>query len=297
MLNVYKKYPFPVPQRTKMINLFRYVFTFRLTEKILLYGLKGNNHSFWRKCVPPIYFYHRNDIREVERNGIRYSLMLCDLIDYQIFFDIKNDPGTTNLFNLVKSDYHVIDLGSNIGSYSLQFARMASKGMVYAFEPSQFNLRRLEKNISLNSFNNIRTYNVALGENAANAELSVINPYNLGMNRITKVPGKYSSENILVTTLDFLDAQNTFEKADLVKIDTEGFELKVLRGAWKFLQRWKPVLFIELIDFNLMQQDDSASALIEFVQKAGYSVLDAKTMKAIEPGILYTDIICFPVKS
>ena len=68
-----------------------------------------------------------------------------------------------------------------------------------------------------------------------------------------------------------------------------------MRGAKQLMDKWKPILFIELADVNLKQQNCTAVEVIEFVEALGYNVLDAQTMLSIERKATeyYTDIICF----
>ena len=73
-----------------------------------------------------------------------------------------------------------------------------------------------------------------------------------------------------MTTVDDYCKENGIVKVDLVKIDTEGYELRVLKGATRLLQDSKPTLYIEVNDDNLREQGDSALAIIEFLSSLGY---------------------------
>jgi hypothetical protein len=80
-----------------------------------------------------------------------------------------------------------------------------------------------------------------------------------------------------------------------LKIDVEGFEIFVLQGAEKLLQRFKPILFIELAEVNLNEHGFTAKMLIEYVERLNYNVLDAKTMDPLDklkPNH-HTDMLCF----
>jgi hypothetical protein len=77
----------------------------------------------------------------------------------------------------------------------------------------------------------------------------------------------------------------------------EGFELFVLRGAKKMVAKWRPILFVELVEENLRQQNYSGIDLIEYIENLGYSVLDARSMEPIQryDRRQHTDILCFPL--
>ena len=71
---------------------------------------------------------------------------------------------------------------------------------------------------------------------------------------------------------------------DWIKIDVEGYEARVLRGAAATIARCRPGLFIEVDDANLRAQDDSAAGLLKWVEAAGYDILDAATGRRVVSG-------------
>ncbi|HEY8937846.1 MAG TPA: FkbM family methyltransferase, partial [Cyclobacteriaceae bacterium] len=165
------------------------------------------------------------------------------------------------------------------------------------FEPDSDSFDSLQKSVNRNEFKNIKLFKTALGAEAGTAELFKVYVNNPGANRIlSQKPDKETkSEIVEIATLDSFYQKEIFKKIDLIKIDVEGFELFVLRGARQLIDKWKPILFIELADVNLKQQNCSAVEVIEFVEGLGYHVLDAQTMLPIERKTTeyYTDIVCF----
>lgn len=297
MLDAYKRYPFKVPLRTKFINVFRYFFTFRLPEKYLLKQLSRNGSGWWRKVMPPLYLYRPGSTREVMREGIRYTVDISRLIDHSIYFYNFQEVAWSNLFTVLKDNSYIIDAGANIGHLSLQLAKRCPNGMVYSFEPDPDNFNDLHRNVQHNSFQNIKLFRKALGAREGVATLYKIYRMNPGTNRILsqQPEGEFRSETVDVTTLDELDKQGIFKRVDFIKIDVEGFEGFVLQGAAGVIQKWRPVLFIELVDVNLKQQHWSSLSLAEYVERLGYTVLDAKYMQPLDKtNITYTDILCFP---
>jgi hypothetical protein len=75
----------------------------------------------------------------------------------------------------------------------------------------------------------------------------------------------------------------------LIKVDVEGFELHVLRGAEKTLRQCKPALFIELDDNNLSDQGDSAEKLVSYLEDLGYAITDAGTGAPVRSGKPFTN--------
>lgn len=299
MFNLYDKYPFKIPLRTKVINVFRYFFKWRLLEHFLLERLVTSPDSWWQRCVPPLYLYGEGSIRKVTRENLNFVLDLSRMLDHSIYFYALRDVAWLNLFRQIEHDYFIIDAGANIGYLSLKFARLSPNGFVYSFEPDTDNFSQLCANVNANKFANLKIFKNALGEKPDQRRLYKLYAFNPGANRILASSDDLScpSEIVDVTTLDLFEEREKPRRIDLIKIDVEGFELFVLRGGRNLIQHWKPVLFVELVDQNLQQQNCSAESLVSYIESIGYVVNDAKTMTPINKSNLtrHTDIICYPV--
>jgi FkbM family methyltransferase len=297
VFGVYKHYPFKIPFRVKFFNVFRYLFKISFLETYLVAHLSGGPFTYWRRFIPPLYFYKTGSIRIVERHSIKYKLDISTLLDHSIYFYRIRDKAWDNLFKLLEKDFNVIDVGANIGFLSLNFAVRCPAGMIYAFEPDSDTFQKLGENVRLNNIDNIRVYKKALGSEPGTGELYKMYRSNPGANRILsgKPPAVIPSEKVEISTLDEMDRERPFAGVRLLKIDVEGFELFVIRGGRNLILKWKPILFVKLVDQNLAQQGCSAQALISYILQMGYSIVDAQSMAALIPSDnYYTDIICFP---
>lgn len=298
MFGIYKRYKYPVSLRNKLLNVFRYVFTFQLLEKFIVSKLSTNHFSWWKKFVPPLYLYNEESYRTIERNGMLYRLDISKLLDHaRYFFNDTQDASLTNLFNTLKSHFHVLDIGANIGLLTLPFAKRCTQGVVYCFEPGSENFRRLNENVKANDMKNVILFKQALGDKSGSSTLYHVEPTNPGMNRILpeKPERELSREVVKVSCLDDLYGTGHFSRADLIKIDAEGFEMLILKGAQKLIKEMRPILFIELADENLKMQGSSALELIGYIENLEYRVFNAKDMSTINKSeIPYTDVICFP---
>lgn len=297
MINVYKRYPFKVPARVRFFNLFRYPFSFRPLEDLLAGWLSRRKSVFWKKFIPPLYFYSAGSRRRVTRAGVRYDVDISKLIDHSIYFSNVSDTAWDNMLALLKEDFHVIDAGANIGYLTLAFARRCNKGIVYSFEPDSDNFNSLSRNVALNDLRNVKLFNVALGNTQGKAQLYKMYESNPGANRIlSDAPGSdTASEEVTVTTLNEWNRQGAFQKVDFMKIDVEGFEMFLLQGATELIRKWRPLLFVELAAPNLAIHHITPLQLIEFIELLGYTVHDAKKMRPMDKQrIPYTDLICFP---
>ena len=235
--------------------------------KALASGKSPN--SFFGKLVPNNYQYRKGSVREFDHYGIKLSVDISDYIGHYLYFGF-DDPGQDKLLNLVKEGMHVLDVGTNIGSTLLRFTdKVGPLGKVIGFEPDSFNFKACENNISLNNFNNLEVYKFGLGAEETQLKLTVDTESNRGGNRIsTDIEAK--GEMVPIRKLDNLVEEFGWTKIDLIKIDVEGFELKVIQGAKQTLKSFYPTLFIEVDDQNLNEVGDTAKGLISYLNELGY---------------------------
>jgi FkbM family methyltransferase len=297
--SAYSNYPYKVPARVRFFNFFRYWFKLPLLERILISQiLKGN--TWWKKAIPPIYFYKENTIRKAQRDNINYILDISCLIDHSIYFCTLEEPASQNLFKIAQSNFIVFDVGANIGFVTLNLAKCCSDGFVYAFEPDSRTFNTLQVNLKENNYQNIASYQVALGTRTEKMLLSRIERTNPGANRILpqRSPHEYDQEWVDVEPLDLIADRLSIPRVDLIKIDVEGFELFVLKGAENLIRKFKPILFVELSEVNLRVHGLSAALLIQYIEGLNYEVKDARTMAQIDrlKTDYHTDLFCFPNK-
>jgi FkbM family methyltransferase len=145
----------------------------------------------------------------------------------------------------------VFDIGANVGWYTLHLARaLGPAGRVFSFEPMPATFAALERNVALNGLEDRVTLNrLGLAEEAGEAEFFV--PEETGSVAASRRPLFQEQRNQSVrATLDTLDAfvaRTGIERLDLVKCDIEGGELPMLRGGRATLERFRPVVFLEML--------------------------------------------------
>ena len=209
------------------------------------------------------------------------------------------DEVTTEIFkqSINKGDT-VLDLGANVGYYSLLASRLTGKtGKVFAFEPEPRNYRILQRNIELNNYTNIYAFQKAVSDENTSLTLH-ISEKDSGAHTIrpTQVEREFENEvNVEVVRLDdFL-----IEKAgsvDVVKMDIEGSEPKALAGMKKYIHESKKIkIFMEFYPDIL---EDAGFSPKEFAQSLfdeyGFSVTlidDYWKSKEIKPVYSAEDII------
>ena len=281
----------------KLISLF---FRCTLIEKVFVIYTKGKSHeNFLSKLVPTNDLYDPGTLRIVERDGISYELDLYDMVDWWIFFGFKNPIGS-NMYPSISKGDTFIDIGANNGEVSLKAAReVGNSGRVIAFEPNPKNIIRFNKNIAMNSFNNITLVELGVGNEEGKFQLNNDTPENLGMGWIDNSSAQNSDSlvTINVTTLDDYLMGMELDSVNFIKIDVEGFEINVLKGAKKIIEKFKPSLFIEVENTLLNRQGTSASELISLIQQFKYRAICSGTGQVVTPKSdfeLMMDVLAVP---
>ncbi len=170
-----------------------------------------------------------------------------------------------------------IDIGSNIGLYSLHAAQLVGKnGKVYAFEPAPDTFSRLLLNINLNNFDEtIKCNNLGLSDKKECLRMNIsLSGYD-AWNTFADPTNDYFNTQIEVPveTLDNYIKNNNIDsnKISLIKVDVEGWEVFVFKGAVNLLTNINaPVLIVEFTETNLFAAGTNCYELFDLVQSYGY---------------------------
>jgi FkbM family methyltransferase len=182
-----------------------------------------------------------------------------------------------------------IDIGANVGLYSLHASkRVGSNGTVIAFEPAEVTFKRLIENIQINDLKNIDAHKLGLSDHEALLELNISESgYEAWNTFVQSKDNKFSKKELVqVKTFDAFFEQNYSNVDDiaLVKLDVEGFELNVLKGAKNLLSRERaPVFIVEFTDDNAIAAGHCCHEIYKLFNKYGYTWFryDAKQKKLI----------------
>jgi FkbM family methyltransferase len=149
------------------------------------------------------------------------------------------------LAKLISADENVLEVGANIGGHSVFIARdVCASGTLYAFEPRRILFQMLCANLSINNLENVRCFQLAVGERAEvffEGSLNTTRLCNAGAFTLKEIAG--NKEKIQVIKLD--DMMDDFMTLSLIKADIEGYELDLLNGAPRLIKRDRPILYIE----------------------------------------------------
>lgn len=176
----------------------------------------------------------------------------------------------TKMYNRLFDLKNIIDIGANFGYHSLFFSReVANKGNVYSFEPQIQNYYLLNRNISHNNINNIITYNNACSDVDENVYMPIIETLsNTNMGDFTP---NYCSGNMHVVRAMPIDTIN-LPRIDMIKIDVQGWEIKVLNGVKNIINRDLPILIVEFEDHQLLKTGNSSKNLLDVLSDFGYYI-------------------------
>jgi len=148
---------------------------------------------------------------------------------------------------LIEKNDIVVDIGANIGYYTLIFARAVGKeGKVFAFEPEPTNFDLLTKNLEINNYKNVVFVKKAVSKRNEKTCL-YINNENLGGH--TMIDFKESNDFIEIESVRLDDYFNDLDvKINFIKIDIEGFEIEAIKGMTSILRKNDDVKM--MIEFN-----------------------------------------------
>ncbi|RJP62061.1 MAG: FkbM family methyltransferase [Candidatus Auribacter fodinae] len=192
--------------------------------------VRGDDRSLYRTADGYLFWLDEN--KPLDRSIIQTGI-----------YDLS---GTRVIASLVKQGDIVIDIGANIGYYTVLMQSLAGEtGRVLAFEPAACISDVLRRNVSTNKMGNCDVFQVGLSDHSGSGTL-YISAECVSLHRVMDtVPA--SSETVSLISLDeFVHTFGAPEKIDFIKMDVDGHEPYVLNGAWQTLERFDPVLMINI---------------------------------------------------
>jgi len=175
----------------------------------------------------------------------------------------------------VKNEDVVLDVGANIGYYTLLLAKLVgTKGKVFAFEPAPDNFFLLEKNISLNGYKNVVLENLALSNSNGHVDL-YLSDESMGWHRI--YPSKFCSNNHVKVEMirldDYFKNENIRDTISFIKMDVEGAEFGVLKGMTTILKNNKKLtLLLEFVPHYIREFGSNPKDLLNFLDEQGFEI-------------------------
>lgn len=172
--------------------------------------------------------------------------------------------GLKKYFDLKKGVF--VDVGANIGKYSVIIGRqLKDKGKVISIEASEDIFKILKKNIELNNLQNVIPLNLAVSDKKGISEFYLANKGLGTASSLFEIKEHSKKVKVKTDTLDGIIKDLEIKKIDLIKIDVEGAEPRVLRGALDILKKDKPKVVFEAL--NKERFDECKKILKKFNYK------------------------------
>lgn len=222
-------------------------------------------------------------------DGTRVGVTLGNDMSLSLYVCCSFEPNEfAFLGRILRSGMTVVDVGANEGLYTLFAARrVGPSGRVIAVEPSSRERAILDGNLARNQIRNVAVVPSALADKPGTAELKIAPMQHGGHNTLGQFvyddDTAVACESVTVETLDALAARLKLEGVDVLKVDVEGAELKLLAGGRNLLSQQRPILLIEANDEALKRQGASAAALVDLLLSLDYRIHMFSEHGTIEP--------------
>lgn len=178
----------------------------------------------------------------------------------------------TNIFkNHIRKGNFVVDVGANIGYFSLIFAKLVNmEGQVFAFEPEPQNFELLKKNFSINNYQNIVCERKAVSDKNGNLRLYLSE--SSGKHSIFRNNAHKNSINVECIKLDdYFEEKKLIDKIDFVKIDVEGAELQVLKGMKSIISKNENLkIYTEYVPSFIEQSGSKPKEIFDLLSNEGF---------------------------
>lgn len=198
---------------------------------------------------------HRCSIA-LKRESLALDMLLDpgQLIDASIINQHLWEPYSTwAVERNVKPGMHCLDIGANIGYYTVLLSKLTGDtGGVYAFEPMAPPCALIQEHCYMNSCHNAGVWRIALS-NRSGTEHKLFN-YSWPPDRCVQ-----QAEQIVLVTLDEWIAKGGAPRVDFIKLDVDGYERRILDGARRTLEAWRPTMLLEVCDYTLRQTDEPSA--------------------------------------
>lgn len=218
-------------------------------------------------------------------NGVK---VICPLGDHRVapiealnFLDYETTDSAM-IMRLITAESCVIDIGANMGWYSINIAKTYPLSKVYAFEPIPKTFSFLERNIQLNDLKNVFTENFGLSNEAK--DITFYYYPEGGVNASSaNLTGRADTE-LITCHVERLDdyVNKKGLSVDFIKCDVEGAELFAFQGAKETLQRDKPIVFTEMLRKWAAKFNYHPNEIISFFSSLDYRCFYVKEFNLIE---------------
>lgn len=206
-----------------------------------------NNRDSWifplvLITVPRPRNYQPYEQREVNLMGYDFTMYPSNYFQWAHYFKLE-DQVLNVLCNAAEDADVILDIGANIGLYSLAMAKH-TQGRVYAFEPNPKTSQLAQNHIERNNVDNVELHTIGLSDEVTTATLHNATG-DLGQASLRDQATSKNDVEVEISTIDVFFKEQKIKSVDLIKIDVEGLEMAVVRGGWKTIEKNLPHILFE----------------------------------------------------
>lgn len=213
----------------------------------------------------------KNFIRHILQRslGFKNYLFFFSLYSIRTIESGNYEPEFIKFIRMIKKRGIILDIGANIGITAAPLSKNAPHAEIHAYEPIAENFSTLSKVAGFLKLKNIKLFNLALGNHEGTLKMIMPLLGNSRMQGLSKAYAEGSDEkgflyDVPLKRLDDLYPVET--EINAIKLDVENFELEVLKGGKKLLERNKPMIYCELWD------NENRVLVFELVKSIGYDI-------------------------
>ena len=205
-----------------------------------------------------------------------YELRKTSTVGLEVFNDVQGILGARTVQTL-------FDVGAHLGETAVEWAAKYPQAVIHSFEPCGASFEQLQANVR--RFPKVKPVNLALGDRIGCQNLHV-NAFSATNSLLAAAPqiGDPTTKDLLactgevsiqVSTVDAYCQENGIEFLDVLKMDVQGFELQVLRGAERFLKEQRIAFIFTEVSFEALYQGQAAfPELYARVSEQGFQLVD-----------------------
>lgn len=239
----------------------------------LLYMVFPNHEGYllylrkWAQRTTPRY-------KTITYKGLRLYVNLSDPHLANLYYNSSPEEAELDVIRNLKETDVLIDAGANIGTYAL-----SAPCTVYSFEPSYRSYEIAKRNIALNNRLNIRLFNAALSDQNGTSTLFITQASGLSSLHTNREARAVRTEEVPTLTIDSFVEEHHIHPT-FIKMDVEGYEPQVLRGAQRTIERYRPTIMAELFQGQEVRKE---------IESLGYYDTyainrDTRQLEALLPG-------------
>lgn len=222
--------------------------------------------------------------------GGKFPVRLRPEFFYCEHFGDRHNKGWWSCLQSLRGEQIFLDIGAHIGLYSLP-ASQVMDGRIYAFEPSDKNQQVLREHLKMNQVSNVEVIGSLVGETSSESiefyedqEVSALNSQ--VMTDRMKSSGRFETRLKIQISIDDFCSEREI-RPDVIKIDVEGAEAGVLRGAVETLKASHPLVYLSVHPGRMERMGEDPKALLSLLASCGYGLYEmnltpAKTLRSDE---------------